>query len=115
MVQQTTHQTQEMKTCADDCTECRRVCEQTLAYCLEQGGDHAKPSHVQLLRDCIAMCEVCASACDRGSENCATICKSCAEICKACADDCASFSGDDQMQACAEACRKCAKSCEAVA
>lgn len=115
MAQQTTQQTKEMKECADACTETRRVVEQTLAYCLQQGGDHVKPAHVQRMRDCIDMCETCAGTCDRGSENCASICKACADVCTACADDCADFQGDSTMQECADACRNCAKACNAVA
>ncbi|MBW3583648.1 MAG: four-helix bundle copper-binding protein [Euryarchaeota archaeon] len=100
--------------CATHCNDCKSVCEQTLAYCLDKGGKHVGSEHINLLLDCINICDTCASACDRKSANHMVTCKACAEICRKCADSCASFEGDKQMQRCAEACRTCADSCRSM-
>jgi hypothetical protein len=104
----------QMQECADRCNECARVVEQTLAYCLEQGGDHVRPEHVQLMRDCIEISRTCGILCDRDSDRHQAVARACAEICEACAKDCASFEGDKTMQRCAEVCRECAETCRSM-
>merc|ERR1711916_289563 len=69
--------------CSDCCSSCHIMCLKTLSHCLKKGGDHAKGEHIQLLLDCIA------------------ICQSCAEL----------AGGDDQMKVCADACRSCSEQC----
>lgn len=108
-------QTVTVDECAQACYDCKRECERTVSYCLVKGGKHAEARHIQLLMDCIAMCETCGSSCERESETHHTLCKACAEIATRCAEDCETFKGDEQMQACAKACRACAETCEAMA
>jgi hypothetical protein len=95
--------------CIDISAECANTCAQTIAYCLQQGGRHAEPSHIKLLLDCAEICRTCADFTARDSDFTSRICGFCAEVCQRCADDCASFSGDAQMQACADICRRCAE------
>ncbi|WP_213454829.1 four-helix bundle copper-binding protein [Rhizomonospora bruguierae] len=95
----------------DDTLECSRICEETLPYCLQQGGRHVEPEHIKLLMDCADICRTAAAFMQRVSRYHTEVCRLCAMICQACADDCAQFSGDEQMMRCSEACRQCAASC----
>jgi hypothetical protein len=95
----------------NDALECSRICEETLSYCLQQGGRHVEAEHIKLLVDCAEICRTAAAFMARGSRHDAGLCRVCALVCQACADDCARFSGDKKMMRCAEACRRCAESC----
>ena len=101
----------EMRRCIQDCLECANICEQTIAFCLRQGGKHAAPEHIALLQDCVESCTMSASMMARNSQFSADHCAMCAEICRACEESCERLGGDAQMKACAEACRMCADSC----
>ena len=39
----------EMQQCIQNCLDCHSMCLNTIAYCLEQGGHHAEPSHIRLM------------------------------------------------------------------
>lgn len=104
-------QQEKMKECIDHCNACRDECERTLFQtCLKMGGEHAGQEHVQLMADCIEICQAAANFMLRGSGRHAYICEVCAEICGACAESCETIGGDD-MERCAEICRDCAESC----
>lgn len=105
----------EMQECITNCLTCSAVCEQTLQYCLKQGGKHAEPKHVLLLQDCIQICELSAHFMLRGSQRHTATCRACAEICEACAADCDAMGADEVMRQCADACRTCAASCRRMA
>jgi hypothetical protein len=106
---------QEMRQCIQDCLECANICDQTLAYCLELGGAHARAEHVNLLRDCEETCTIAASMMGRKSRFSGQQRELCAIVCGACADTCDAIGPDDaQMIACAEACRRCQESCQAL-
>jgi hypothetical protein len=98
-----------------DAFECSRICEETLSYCLHQGGRHVEAEHVKLIIDCAEFCAGTAAFMQRGSRYMAEISRICADICQACAVDCAQFEGDGQMMRCVEACRQCADSCTEMA
>ncbi|MDQ3712092.1 MAG: four-helix bundle copper-binding protein [Acidobacteriota bacterium] len=103
---------QEMENCIDNCQSCHEVCLETIAHCLEMGGEHASPAHIKLLQDCVQICQTSADFMIRGSDFHAQTCGVCADICDACAKECESMAnGADFMQRCADACRKCAESC----
>ena len=104
-----------MQECIQNCTDCHRICVETVAYCLQQGGKHAEPAHIRTLLDCAEICQTSANFMLRGSEFHASTCGVCGEVCAACADACAAMGDDAQMQACAEACRRCAESCRQMA
>ena len=103
--------TSEMFQCLQNCLDCFSVCNQTLQHCLEMGGKHVEKEHIQLLTDCVKICETSANFLSRNSENHTDICGVCAEICRACADSCSSLK-DKVMEKCAEVCNLCADSCE---
>lgn len=105
------HMDENMKSCIENCNECRDECETMLfQHCLEAGGKHVEQTHVKLMADCIEACQTAAHFMLRGSDNHALYCNACAEICEACADSCEKVSGRE-MEACAETCRKCAETC----
>lgn len=103
----------DMQSCIDNCLECAATCEQTLSYCLSQGGKHAEAKHIKLLLDCIDICHTSARLILRGSEQHSVTCRACADICRLCADACNAM-GDETMKRCATVCEKCASSCESM-
>jgi uncharacterized protein DUF326 len=111
----TTKQTS-MEQCIQNCQNCYAICEQTLLYCLQQGGPHVQASHIQTLLDCIQSCQVCPSFMLRNSPLHTKMCGLCAEACTRCAESCERLAGNDpQMKTCADMCRRCATSCQQMA
>ena len=105
----------DMEECIENCTECHRICLETMEYCLGIGGKHADAAHICLLADCAQICQTSADFMIRGSRMHPQICAACAEVCRRCADDCAALGeGDEQMQECAEQCAICEESCAAM-
>ena len=91
--------------------QCATVCNETLTYCLEQGGEHVEPEHLQAMLDCAEICTLTATLHDRKSAFHKQAMALCAEACKACEESCEEFEGDATMQACADACRECYEHC----
>lgn len=104
-----------MKQCMQSCTECSATCVKTIEYCLEKGGSHADPAHINLMQDCEDICMLATSFMERGSEHTTRLCELSAEICESCAESCEAFTDDEDMKKCAEACRQCAKDCREMA
>jgi len=104
-----------MQQCIDACLRCYKTCLKTIPYCLQMGGSHAAPDHIELMVDCTEICQTAASFMLRGSSSIATICALCADICNNCAANCAQFSNDAKMQECARQCRNCARLCQQMA
>lgn len=104
---------QNLDNCIDDCIRCHRTClEMAAGYCLEQGGEHARPAHIQLMLACAEICQTAANVMVLGHEVHKHVCQACAKICDACADNCEEIGN---MDACVEACRRCAESCRKMA
>lgn len=104
-----------MRECIQECHECHDICLQTVAHCLEMGGEHAAPDHIRLLLDCAEICQTSANFMSRTSDFHGQVCGVCAEVCERCAEDCERFGDDKMMQQCAEVCRSCASSCREMA
>lgn len=102
---------QRMEDCIQNCWNCYQICVETRNYCLEKGGEHANPSHISTLTDCIEMCKMATDFMLRNSDFHIDICGICADACDRCAESCESRQ-DPQMQACADMCRTCQESCE---
>lgn len=100
--------------CIDDCGKCHDVCLETSMLCLEQGGQHAGPGHLRLLRETAEICQTGAYFLLLGSEFEHEVCDLVARICARCAESCGKFA-EQFMIECAATCRKCADSCRAVA
>jgi hypothetical protein len=104
-----------MQECIKNCTDCHKICLETLAYCQRQGGKHAAEAHLRILLDCAQVCQVSADFMTRGSTLHSRACGLCAEACEDCAKSCERFPGDAKMKACAAVCRRCAKTCRTMA
>jgi len=106
--------TYDMQQCIQNCTNCHAMCLSTIAYCLQQDGEHTEREHLTLLLDCAEICQVSANYMLRGSRHHPLTCGVCAELCTRCAESCEQMN-DAQMQSCAEVCRHCAESCQRMA
>jgi hypothetical protein len=105
-----------MEQCIQNCQDCHKICLSTLfSYCMEQGGQHARPEHIRLLLDCAEICQTSADFMLRGSDFHVRTCGICAEVCARCATECGLFENDARMQDCAEVCRRCAEFCRQMA
>lgn len=102
-----------IRSCIDDCTHCHASCVETVQYCMEKSGTHAKAEHVRLLQDCADLCSITANFMLRVSDLYPSACGVCAEACDRCGKMCDELgaSGDVQMKVCAKACRRCAETC----
>lgn len=105
----------EMRQCLESCNDCHSVCLNTLHYCLGKGGQHANPTHLQLMIDCSEICQTCTNFLLRSSQVHARACEICSEICDLCAHDCDLLANDQQMRMCADACRRCSDECRNLA
>ena len=105
------HRDSRMQKCIDECSNCHRICLETLTHCLSKGGRLSEAHHIRLLTDCAEICQVSANFMLRNSELHVYTCGACAEICERCARSCEEMSDDDLMARCAEACRTCATLC----
>ena len=111
-----TQMSQEMQECINNCLSCHAVCLETIAQCLQMGGEHAEPSHITTLQDCAQICMTSADFMLRGSNSHGQTCGVCADICERCAVDCESMAdGNDFMARCAAECRRSAESCRRMA
>ena len=116
MAKQEEYINHDMEECIENCTECHRICLETMEYCLRMSGKHADAARIGLLADCAQICQASAAFMIRGSALHHQSCAACAEVCGRCADDCASLGADDeQMQECAELCAACEESCAEMA
>ncbi len=112
----TGHLSAEMQECIENCADCHNMCMQTVAHCLERGGEHAAAHHIRALLDCAQACDASRDFMLRGSDLHAAVCGVCAEACERCAESCEAIGADDDvMRACAETCRRCAETCRSMA
>lgn len=92
-------------------SDCARVCNTTVAYCLEQGGNHVKAEHLKAMIDCVDVCTVTARLHERGSPLHQKAMELCAQACKTCEESCEEFGDDETMKLCADTCRQCYEHC----
>lgn len=102
--------------CIEACNDCATSCLNTITHCLELGGQHAEPEHIQKLLDCVEICRTAANFIGRSSVYYAELCRICAEICDVCAESCYQVDlKNSQMRECAETCRQCSEACRQMA
>ena len=104
-----------MRACIEQCNNCHAICTETVAHCLQVGGEHNESSHIRLLLDCAEICQTSANFMLRMSDLHGQTCGVCADVCERCAEDCERFGDDRMMQQCAEVCHGCAASCRDMA
>ncbi|MEW1914329.1 four-helix bundle copper-binding protein [Kitasatospora sp. NPDC085895] len=97
------------------CLACYTRCEETMSYCLQQGGAYADSKLMRALMDCAETSRMCAQMAMRMSAMTAEMCEMTARACEMCAEACAAMPDDDMLTKCAEACRTCATSCRSMA
>ncbi len=102
----------DLRTCIQNCWNARNACQISLYNNgLDLGGAHASRDHVDIMTDCIEICQTAADFMVRRSPLHIATCAACAEVCEACAGSCDAVGDHD----CAQACRTCAISCRAMA
>ena len=102
----------DVETCIENCSECQRLCLETVEYCLRLGGQHASQVQIRRLTDCAHLCVLAVDFIIRNSDLRAQACAFCAVACERCADQCEFLADHDlQFQECAEICAQCAESC----
>src|ERR1044072_5062116 len=89
----------ETQMCINDCFDCHSTCLETIAYCLQKGGNHAGESNIFLLQDCAEICQASGNFIIRTSEFYEKVCELCAEICESCAKTCDDFKDDLPLKA----------------
>ncbi len=96
-----------------DCGKCYKACTATFKHCMELGGDHVLPKHLNTLKDCMEICKITEDFMLRDSEHVKCLCDECEKITELCAQSCEETDpNDEQMKECAKACRECAESCK---
>src|SRR3569623_1284761 len=94
-------------------SQCHDLClSMAMTYCLERGGDHARPQHIRLMMDCETICALAHDAILRKSQFHTGILTLCADICETCGQACAALG---QMEACVAACQACTDACRQAA
>ncbi len=102
-----------MQACIDECLRCYQSCLGTsTSHCLELGGKHATPGHIQLMLACAEICRASAQVMIIGSRHHKHLCAECADICEDCANECERIG---YMDHCVQVCRSCAESCKKMA
>ncbi|MER5621900.1 four-helix bundle copper-binding protein [Streptosporangium sp. NPDC002544] len=99
----------------DMCLESHSRCEQTMTYCLMQGGRYADMALIGPLMDCADMTRLCADMMMRQSPMAKEMATMCAKAANKCADACMSMENDPMMKECADACRAWAEACRTMA
>lgn len=107
--------TEDLEKCINDCLECHRACEQSIPYCLQEGGSLADRDHIQLLSTCADICRTAAHFMMWNSVFHTRTCSVCSEVCAKCAQECERLIDDPIMKTCAEICRRCSYSCQKMA
>lgn len=103
----------DMLDCIRACHDCHTICLSVATnHCLQLGGQHAEPQHIQLMLSCAEICQSAANFMAIGSERHRDLCRLCADVCRECARECEQL-GD--MDDCVAACLRCAESCERMA
>lgn len=103
------HMDPALRACIEACQHCHRICLGEVQHCLTLGGDHAEPTHINLMLDCAAVCATAADLMTTNSRFYRQLCAVCARICTHCAQQCQALG---QMDECVRACEKCADECE---
>ena len=98
------------------CSGCHNLCLDTVAHCLDLGGEYASRAHIGLLLDCARICATTGEFLLRGSPFQGQLCAVCADVCQRCAEACEQLGPDDEvMQHCALLARRCTAACRDLA
>lgn len=96
--------------CADLCKKCSSMCSKNLTDFQKKGGKYADSARLNLMRDCIKICDTNADFKNRNSANGAAVDKACSDICHKCAKECEALN-DSKLKGCIALCNQCADAC----
>lgn len=97
----------------DDCMEAYKICRQTAAYCVNEGGRLAEPHRIQILHDCAEINLAMADFLSRASRFHSELGKLCIEITRACAESISQEEHDDpQLRITYAVCEGAIRACE---
>jgi hypothetical protein len=105
----------DMQKCIDACIESYSCCEQAIAHCLSQGGQHVDMMMMGPLMDCVDTARACADMIMRQSPLAVEMAATCARVSDMCAEACMTMSSDPVMKRCGGICRNSAEACRALA
>lgn len=95
-----------------DCMEAYKLCQQTAAYCVAQGGGLASPERLQVLYDCADINLLLTNFLARASRFHRPLAELCMEVSRACAEAFGADEHDDpQLRVTYAACIRAARSC----
>jgi hypothetical protein len=92
----------------ESCRDCRDICEETIFYAINRGGDLAQMDVLGVLMDCAGSCALSEKMMLRGSPFLRRMVPSIVEICEACAKMCDTVPRDNYFRTCANSARRCA-------
>lgn len=104
----------EMEWAIQACLQCKDVLEDTLLYCLQEGGKHSAVALITLMLDCAEICQITVNFIRRNSALQGAVSLVCEQVANRCAEACAIFTDDERLRQCAQACRTCAEACRNV-
>ncbi len=90
------------------CRDCHDICEETIFYAINRGGELAQMDVLGVLMDCAGSCALAEKMMLRGSPFLRRLVPSVAEICEATAKMCDTVPRDNYFTTCANSARRCA-------
>ncbi len=92
----------------ESCRDCRDICEETIFYAINRGGELAQMDVLGVLMDCAGASKLSEKMMLRGSPYFRRLAPSVIEICEACATMCDTVPRDNYFSTCANSARRCA-------
>ncbi len=105
----------QMLQCAEDCTRCRKSCQDALHHVLERSEGLKDPGLVRVLTDCSEVCLTGADFLLRGSQMYGYAARAVAEVGQICAQWCERSPQEPVLAECARQCRSTVESCRRMA
>ena len=98
-----------MERCIEACRDCHSSCVETIAHCLQKGGEHAEVGHITLMQDCADICELSEEVMLRSRRRFVN------RVCALCADDAAMPAPKLRDGSMTRPCKRCAEQCHSCA
>jgi hypothetical protein len=92
----------------ESCRNCREICEETIFYAINRGGDLSQMDVLGVLMDCAGACGLSEKMMLRGSPFLRRMAPAVVDICEATAKMCDTVPRDNYFSTCANSARRCA-------
>lgn len=92
----------------ESCRDCHDICEETIFYAINKGGDLAQMDVLGVLMDCAGSTALTKKMLLRGSPYLRRMAPAVIEICESCATMCDTVPRDNYFRTCANSARRCA-------